>query len=94
MKDLFDMYSHELIVRDLRTCVAEVTFTKVNGDTRVMRCTLKPDLLPPEYLAEEADEKRFHAMNNKTVRAWDVQINEWRSFRVESVSYFQVIDSY
>jgi len=88
------MYSHELIVRDLRTCVAEVTFTKVNGETRVMRCTLKPDLLPPEYLAEEAEERKFHETYKETVRAWDVQANGWRSFRVESVSYFQVIDAY
>ena len=88
------MYSHELIVRDLRTCVAEVTFTKVNGETRVMRCTLKPEFLPAKYLEEEAEERKFHELNKETVRAWDVQANGWRSFRVESVSYFQVIDAY
>jgi len=37
------------ILKDLRNYVIEVHFDKVNGDHRVMRCTLRPDLLPPSY---------------------------------------------
>ena len=37
------------ILKDLRSYVIEVHFDKVNGDPRVMRCTLRPDLLPPSY---------------------------------------------
>lgn len=88
------IFDRNEVLRDLRQFVAEVTFTKVNGQQRVMRCTLRPDLLPEKYVTEEAAEREFHETNQETIRAWDLQANGWRSFRMDSVSYFQVIDAY
>ena len=39
--------TREEIKNKLLANVVAVTFTKVNGDTRLLNCTLKSDLLPP-----------------------------------------------
>ena len=89
------MYDRETILKELRTHVMEVTFTKVNGDNRVMCCSLRADLLPPTYIEEQTKEKLFHKENPDVIAAWDVQKGGWRSFRVDSVTYVQdVSDKY
>lgn len=88
------MYQRDTVLKDLRGNVIEVHFTKVNGETRAMRCTLIPELLPPKYLEEQAAEKEFHNTNSDVIRAWDVQARGWRSFRIDSVAYMQIIDNY
>lgn len=89
------LFKRDEVIKDLREFVAEVSFTKVDGQNRVMRCTLKPELLPAKYVNEEIEaEKNFHAENLDVIRAWDVQKAAWRSFRMDSVIYFQIIDAY
>lgn len=91
------MYARDDVLKDLRSHVLEVTFTKVNGEQRVMRCTLKQDLLPKSYvenLSEQTKEKEFHQTNENVIAAWDVQKGGWRSFRIDSVEYLQIIDGY
>ena len=91
------MYNRDDILRDLRDNVIEVTFTKVDGTDRVMRCTLKPTILPESFrqnLDEQKQEKEFHQTNPDVIAAWDVQKGGWRSFRVDSVQYLQIIDAY
>jgi hypothetical protein len=83
------------ILKDLRKYVIEVHFDKVDGTARVMRCTLRPDLLPPSYsenLEEQKQETEFHKVNENVVAAWDVQKGGWRSFRVDSVKYIQNVN--
>jgi hypothetical protein len=72
----------------LRTTVCEVTFTKVNGETRTMPCTLKEDLLPTRTNTESA--KSLPASN---ISVWCTDKNEWRSFRVTNVTEVRVIGS-
>lgn len=86
------MVDRDTILKDLREYVIEVTFTKVNGENRVMRCTLRPDLLPENYINEAAEEKAFHQTNPDVIAAWDVVKGGWRSFRVDSVSYVQNVN--
>lgn len=91
------MYNRDTILSDLRQHVVEVTFKKVDGTPRVMRCTLAPRHLPPtfnESVEEQTQEKEFHQKNENVIAAWDVQKGGWRSFRVDSVEYLQVIDGY
>lgn len=91
------MYQRDVLLKDLRQNVIEVTFTKVNGDQRVMRCTLIENMLPPSYRNnpdEKSSETEFHQKNPEVIAAWDVQAGGWRSFRIDSVTYVQVIDSY
>jgi hypothetical protein len=91
------MFDRDTVLKDLRQYVVEVTFKKVDGSPRVMRCTLAPQHLPKSYnesVEEQNNEKEFHQRNDNVIAAWDIQKGGWRSFRVDSVEYLQVIDGY
>ena len=61
-----------------------VTFTKVNGETRVMPCTLKEDLVP------KVEPKGVKKPNEAVVSVWCLDKREWRSFRVDNVVDLQI----
>ena len=67
-----------------------VTFTKVNGETRVMPCTLKEDIIPkpPAEVASKSVVKRHE--NQNVVSVWCLDKKEWRSFRVDNVVDLQI----
>lgn len=78
----------------LRNAKMAVKFQKVNGDERLMNCTLMQDLLPPtETLDFDADNevKTKRAQSLETLRVWDIDISEWRSFRIDSVLETSII---
>jgi hypothetical protein len=84
--------NRDTLLEDLRENVIDVIFTKVNGEERRMKCTLMPSILPAKYITEEAAERNFHETNKETIRAWDIENNGWRSFRIENVSFVQALD--
>jgi hypothetical protein len=87
-------YSRDTLLNDLRSNVVEVHFTKVNGEDRVMKCTLMPAFLPRAYVDnpdDQATERKFHNENPAALAVWDVDRNAWRSFRIDSVTYCQSI---
>ena len=87
------VFERDAILKDLRKYVIEVTFTKVNGENRVMRCTLRPELLPTRYAEQDLEEEiKFHQEHPSVISAWDIQKGGWRSFRIDSVSYVQNVD--
>ena len=47
-------YKRDDILRDLKQCVMEVTFEKVNGQKRIMRCTLDPRYMPATLSKEQS----------------------------------------
>ena len=75
------MFTKEKIMEFLKANVAEVTFTKSDGTERLMKCTLKEDVVIP--YSKKTD--RTKEVNNDIVPVFDVEKNEWRSFRVDSV---------
>lgn len=62
--------------------VYEVTFTKVDGETRVMPCTLASSHLPPAPMKEK---KVIKEEKLDTISVWCTDKKEWRSFRVMNV---------
>ena len=62
--------------------VCEVTFTKVNGETRTMPCTLDSALLPPQPLKEFHETRMYKP---EVLSVWCLDKMEWRSFRVANV---------
>jgi hypothetical protein len=78
------MFTRDGLIDMLRNNVVVVTFTKVNGDERVMHCTLQASYIPnaPSQNGELVIETKT---NSNTVSVWDVNANGWRSFRVENV---------
>lgn len=63
---------------------AEVTFVKVNGEMRVMECTLNPTVLPPAVVKENQD-KPARKTNDNSLAVFDTQANAWRSFVLKNV---------
>lgn len=67
----------------LHNNVVTVTFNKKDGDVRVMKCTLQPELLPEVVLKEGATERK---QSTTSMRVFDVGINEWRAFITRNVT--------
>jgi hypothetical protein len=80
------MFDREDLKAQLRAGVCKVTFTKVNGETRVMHCTLNESMLPQVEVTEEKQHQRRE--NDGVISAWDLDKQDWRSFRVDSVTSF------
>ena len=76
------IFTRENLTELLRNSVVTVTFTKVNGEERVMKCTLLG-----EYVPNAATNDRVLLTENvsNNISVWDVEANSWRSFRVDSV---------
>lgn len=72
----------EDLTNNLRTKVGTVTFTKQNGDVRVMRCTLQESVLPKQTDIEESIQKKGPT---DSLAVWDLEKNSWRSFRYDTV---------
>lgn len=90
------IYERDKLIADLKQSVVEVTFTKVNGERRIMRCTLDlkhlPQMTNDQYDHLDSQQKREE--NKEVIAVWDVQANGWRSFRVDSVQYVQEVAAY
>lgn len=74
---------HAWIKQLLSKGVYEVTFTKVNGESRVMPCTLDQKRLPPAPIRENAVKKERKL---DAISVWCVDKNEWRSFKVMNLT--------
>ena len=66
------------LIGKLKEGDVSVTFTKKDGTERVMKCTLKEDVVP----SVESSKKE----NVGVVVVWDTEKNEWRSFRMDSIT--------
>lgn len=79
------------MINALKEDVCRVTFKKVNGDTRLMYCTLKSDFLPEnDRMINEAGFEPTKQVNEKVLAVWDIDVKGWRSFRVDSVTHFDM----
>lgn len=65
----------------------EVTFTKVNGEVRVMPCTLMESDLPALPATTATDSK----VNEETLSVWCLDKKSWRSFRVANVTNVEIL---
>lgn len=69
------------VKEQLRQGTVNVNFTKVDGTSRVMRCTLAESLIPEAKKPANTNTKEAETAQ----RAFDLDKQEWRSFRWESV---------
>lgn len=86
------MITKERLRNLLKKTIAEITFEKMDGTIRTMNATLMEEHLPvirqddpTEYNKTRRDE------NPKILAVWDMDKEDWRSFRVESVLKVNVI---
>lgn len=76
----------------LRFGEVTVIFKKADGTLRTMRCTTNPELLPPvpePVEGEEVKVKTERKENPDVARVFDLEKQEWRSFRFDSVTEVQ-----
>ena len=76
------------IQKALREEVIEFTFRKVNGDERVMTGTLNSGYIPKDMLPVVDATANPVKENDSVVRCFDTGIQQWRSFRVDSLTKF------
>lgn len=76
----------EDVKRNLKSKVAQVIFKKANGETRTMQCTLKESVLPADAMTYGRVGNNLPRKENPDVLSvWDVELNDWRSFRWDRV---------
>lgn len=66
----------------LKTNIVDVTFIKKDGTERLMKCTLDPEILPKVEIKEDAKPRKE---STTSMRVFDTEKNEWRSFTIKSV---------
>lgn len=74
----------EKMLEQLRSGTSFVKFKKVNGEDREMYCTLDPEFIPEAYKPKEPSKTN----SGGAIRVFDVSIQQWRSFRFDSVITF------
>ena len=74
--------------------VVVVDFTKLNGDKRVMTCTLREDIKPPATKTDTMSQKKVREMSDAVVNVWDVNAKGWRSFRYDRINAVDIVDKY
>jgi len=80
------------LVELLKNNIVEVTFTKLNGDERVMPCTLKEDLLPPAKKDEPITQKKVREVSEAVIPVWAIESNGFRSFRYDRVKSVKLVE--
>jgi hypothetical protein len=82
---------HTLLLEN--ECVVE--FTKVNGETRSMPCTLDPRIVPPvpePKVLAEGEVLKVKKENPNVMNVWCTDKKEWRSFRLANFISVKVKD--
>jgi hypothetical protein len=81
---------HEWLKGILAVTEATITFTKVDGTERVMKCTLEPSKLPVVELKEDA-KPRKETTSTKALRVFDLEKNEWRAFTIKNIKNITLV---
>ena len=83
MQTEIDEVYKEQVQHVLRSGVAEVVFTKLDGTNRRMLCTTNVSFIP-----ENASSRAKRKSSDTSLAVWDLQKESWRSFRYDSVISF------
>ena len=74
--------------------VLTVDFTKLDGDKRVMTCTLREDIKPPATKTDAMSQKKVREISDAVVSVWDVNAKGWRSFRYDRINSVEIVNEY
>lgn len=73
--------NREQLIDLLKNNVCSVTFTKVDGTTRRMECTLKDEFLPEAYRGKGT----VLTEGGSSISVMETATNQWKAFRIDSV---------
>lgn len=71
-------FTKDILYNLLSSNICSVVFTKINGEERIMTCTLMPSKIP-------ASVKNDSKMNENFMAVYDLDLEAWRGFRVDSI---------
>ena len=74
--------------------VLTVDFTKLDGDKRVMTCTLREDIKPAATKTDAMSQKKVREVSDAVVSVWDVNAKGWRSFRYDRINSVEIVNEY
>ena len=77
--------NRETLIKNLQKKSMRITFTKVNGEERVMDCSLQEHIVPA---TKYTDRKQ----NEEVLPVFDINKGEWRSFRLDSVTNIEALE--
>lgn len=80
------------VISLLHDNIMEIVFTKKDGSSRIMLCTLKDDLLPPKVIVE-GQESRQKKKSQETQTVYDLEAKAFRSFNKSSLINYKVISN-
>jgi len=80
------MLSKSELIEQLQTGVYNVTFTKVNGDKRVMPCTLMASLMP---VSDKPIVTKDSSKETDSVSVWCTDKDAWRAFKPSALISFE-----
>lgn len=69
----------------LREQILTIEFVKKDGTVRKMLCTLDADKIPSEKMPKNSGK----AQSDDVLAVFDIEKQDWRSFRYESIKNFQ-----
>jgi len=72
--------------------LVRVVFKKVNGEIRDMMCTTSSEHIPQTPVVEGQTPKKPRKENNEICKVFDVNKQEWRSFRYDHIINFDQPD--
>jgi hypothetical protein len=72
--------------------IVNVTFDKLSGDERTMKCTLIPSMLPEAQRDDKLSQTKIRNLEDKVFVVWaiDIEPPAWRSFRYDRVKKVEV----
>lgn len=84
-------FEYDNVTQTLRENIVRLSFTKVkDGQVRNMRATLDGRFIPEDKVPT-TDANTNTEKNKVAVRVFDLDLNDWRSFRVDSLLTFETI---
>ena len=70
----------------------EVTFTKTDGTERTMLCTRNPNVIAEHYTAPEKKSDKTKTPNPDVIVVFDLDKTSWRSFRIDSIKSYAIVE--
>jgi hypothetical protein len=87
--DAVEANLHKWLKDVLSVLEATITFTKVDGTERVMKCTLDVNKIPKVEVTENKKPRKV-SESTKALRVFDLEKNEWRSFTIKNIKRIEI----
>jgi hypothetical protein len=82
-------WAKDEVIELLRKRDLDITFTKKDGSERVMRCTLRPDVVVP--YEKKTDQPKKAVVPNNMITVWDLQSSTFKKVNLETTTLIKVV---